>query len=364
MDAGIAFVVYICGHVTDTREVQQPVNNESEIIIMSNLPEKENTEPPDSLEDTLKDAVESDDKQQVEEIVAAIPSQETLRQASLMKADERDQLISILEPEMAADLIEEAPTELAASMVEDLDSSVAAKILEELPTGTQADIVQDLGKKSADAILSAMDSGNAEDVRKLTRYDPDSAGGLMEPDAFTFFIDDTVGTVLQRLIKGDHEFERYRGQHPYILDNDCRLVGVVSLRDLLRNNRSVLLGDIMNPAISILPETSQDELAVLFHENPFLGIPVVDNLNVLLGVVSREHVTQAALERALQQSLHRQRASDELRSMPTHVRSRRRLAWLSSNIVLNIIAASVIAAYEETLAALIAIAVFLSLIHI
>jgi len=73
-------------------------------------------------------------------------------------------------------------------------------------------------------------------------------------------------------------------------------------------------------------------------------------------------VAEAALKRAEHDSLSRQRVSDELRSMPTGVRSRRRLAWLSSNIVLNIIAASVISAYEETLTAVIAIAVFLPMV--
>jgi len=78
--------------------------------------------------------------------------------------------------------------------------------------------------------------------------------------------------------------------------------------------------------------------------------------------VSRVAVAEAALEQAEQDALARQRVSDELRSMPTWLRSRRRLAWLSSNIVLNIIAASVISAYEETLAAVIAIAVFLPMV--
>ncbi|MCG7860729.1 hypothetical protein MD537_27360, partial [Flavihumibacter sediminis] len=68
-------------------------------------------------------------------------------------------------------------------------------------------------------------------------------------------------------------------------------------------------------------------------------------------------------ERAESESLRRQGVfGDELRSMPTLLRSRRRLAWLSANIVLNIIAASVISAYEETLAAVIVIAVFLPMV--
>lgn len=325
---------------------------------MSDSLDKKNT----TLEDTLLEAIESDDVQQVADIVDSISNHEALRQASLMKADDRDLLISILMPETAAELIEEAPAELAATMIEGLDTSVAAKIMEELQTDTQADIVQELEQEDAEAILSAMDFESAEDVRKLSQYDPDTAGGLMELEAFSFHSDETVGAVFKRLLADDEEFERHRGQHPYIIDEGGRLTGVVSLRGMLRGKRSVRLSDIMNPAISVAPETSQDELVALFDEHPFLGVPVVDSQGVILGIVSRLELAEAELERAEHQSLSRQRVGDELRSMPTLLRSRRRLAWLSSNIVLNIIAASVISAYEETLAAVIAIAVFLPMV--
>ncbi len=315
-----------------------------------------------ALEDTLQLAIDADDEQQVAEIIESITSQEALRHASLMKADDRDQLISILTPEAAAELIEEAPAELAASMIEGLDSSVAARIMEELQSDTQADIVQELEKEDAEAILSAMDFESAEDVRKLSQYEPDTAGGLMELEVFSFHSDETVGAVFKRLIADDEEFERHRGQHPYIIDESGRLIGVVSLRGLLRSKRSVQLSDIMNPAISVPPEMSQDELVALFDEHPFLGMPVVDNRGTILGIVSRLELAEAELERVEHESLSRQQVGDELRSMPTLLRSRRRLAWLSSNIVLNIIAASVISAYEETLAAVIAIAVFLPMV--
>ena len=329
---------------------------------MTDLPKDDDTEALDALQSTLKEAVETTNEQQVTEIVESISSQEALRQASLMKADNRDQLISILPPDAAAELVEEAPSGLAATMIEGLDSSVAAKIMEELQTDTQADIVQEMGKKDAEAVLSAMDPENAEDVRKLAQYDPDTAGGLMELETFSFTGDETVGTVLKSFLKDDEDSEPYRRLYPYILDKSGRLVGVVSLRGLLRSKRSTRLADIMRPAISVLPETSHDELVTLFDENPFLGVPVTDDQGILLGVVSRTELAEAEMERAEQQSLSRQKVGDELRSMPTLLRSRRRLAWLSSNIVLNIIAASVISAYEETLAAVIAIAIFLPMV--
>ena len=329
---------------------------------MNNNPESDDLVEAKETEVSLLDAVEASDQVQAVEIVESISSHEALRQVSLMDSDERDQLLVMLGPETAAELIEEAPDELAVTMIEHLDVGEAAKIMEELHSDTQADIVQEMESESSEALLQAMNDESAEGVRKLSQYEADTAGGLMELEAFSFPVDGTVGSVLKSLIDGHEAFERHRGQHPYILDEDGRLVGVVSLRDMLRSKRSVLLADIMNKPVSVQVDTTQEELADLFDDNPYLGIPVVDEQGVLLGVVSRLEVAEAELERAEHESLSRQQISDELRSMPTLLRSKRRLAWLSSNIVLNIIAASVISAYEETLAAVIAIAVFLPMV--
>jgi len=327
---------------------------------MNEEPENNNQEIP--LE-KLETALESADESRVAQLVENMSSQETLRQMSLLHEDDRDQLLTMLTPEAAAELIEEAPAEMAVAMIEGLDSIVAARIMEELNSDIQADIVQEMEPDSAEALLSEMAPDDVEDVRKLSQYDADTAGGLMELDAFAFGLDDTVGTILKRMISSDDEFDRHRGQHPYVVDREGKLLGVISLRNLLRNKRSTPISSIMVPSLSVTPQMSQDELEQFFDEHDaFLGAPVVDDNGLLLGFVSRISVAEAELERVEQESRSRQQVADELRSMPTWIRSRRRLAWLSSNIVLNIIAASVISAYEETLAAVIAIAVFLPMV--
>ena len=313
-------------------------------------------------EDALAAALDAAEGERLTEIVESLSTQDALRQVSLLGPEERNRVVSLISQEAAASLVEEAPVELAASLIEGVESPVAAKIMEELDSDTQADIVQELKTSEAEAILSEMDPEEATGVRKLAQYAPDTGGGLMESEIFSFRTTDTVSAVLQRMASGDEDFERYRGQHPYIIDEAGKLVGVVSLRGLLTSKRSGLLADIMSLPQTVTADTALDDLESLFEAHPFLGVPVVDEQGTPLGVVSRVAVAEAALKRAEHDSLSRQRVGDELRSMPTGVRSRRRLAWLSSNIVLNIIAASVISAYEQTLAAVIAIAVFLPMV--
>jgi magnesium transporter len=169
--------------------------------------------------------------------------------------------------------------------------------------------------------------------------------------------------VLDRVVHGQEEFERYRGQHPYVIDGSGRLRGVLSLRNLLLSGRYTRLSDIATEPVSVLPDAELEELKQLCDQTNFLGIPVADRSGRLLGVVSRSDVSEALQERADQDQLKMQGiVAEELRSMPLLFRSRRRLSWLSINIVLNIMAASVIAFYEDTLAAVIALAVFLPIV--
>jgi len=272
---------------------------------MSELPKQEDTEDLENPEDALQAALDSADEAQVAEIVDTLSNQEALRQVSLMDSGDRDDLMTMLAPAAAAELIEEAPAELAVTMMGNLESTVAARIMEELHTDTQADLVQDLETQDSEAILAEMEFESAENLRRLSQYDPDTAGGLMELETFTFGMDENVSAVLRRLIEDD-SFERHRGQHPYILDESGKLVGVVSLRDMLRSRRAVKLTDILHKPISVQPETSQEELVDLFDENPFLGMPVVDASGILLGVVSRIELAEAELERAEHESLSRQ----------------------------------------------------------
>jgi magnesium transporter len=311
---------------------------------------------------TFQSILADNDAARFAQIVELTAPYDVLRHIIHLDEDSRHRLLAMLDPELAAVLVEEAPTTLAADLLQGVETPVAAKIMEELQSDMQADIVEYIGAHDAEAILSEMDSSEAEGVRKLTQYDPDTAGGLMEWEVFTFAMSDKVGTTLKRIASGDEDFERYRGQHPYVLDDEGVLKGVVSLRGLLTSKRTAQLSEIMSTPITVKPYQTIDDLEELFEEYPFLGIPVVDRDGKPLGVVSRAAVAEALLEKQEQESLARQQISDELRSMPTWYRSRRRLAWLSSNIVLNIIAASVISAYEDTLAAVIAIAVFLPMV--
>ena len=150
----------------------------------------------------------------------------------------------------------------------------------------------------------------------------------------------------------------------YVVVKNRRLKGVIRLRDLVFADKDRTIGSIATPALSVSPDASLEALEEFFDEHDIAAVPVVDEQGMLLGIVRRRAVLEALAERAEADSLKAAGiiGGEELRSMPVIVRSRRRLAWLSINIGLNILAASIIAAYEDTLTAVIALAVFLPIV--
>ena len=337
------------------------MTNEQTVIEPPETPEPEQDQKP--LREQVKDAVDARDAETLVSLLDPLLPSAALRQLLLLVAEDRDVVLGLIPTDLAASLIVEAPVQAATDLIERLPTDRAAEVMDALNSDLQADIIGNLGAEDAHAILARLHPDDAADVRRLAEYKDGTAGGLMVAEAFKFPETATIGAVLRGIVSEDAEFERYRGQHPYVVDADDRPVGVVSLRSLLTYNRSDKLTTIMVPPVTVDVHTSLDALEDLFDEHNFFGLPVVEEDGRLVGVVSRAAVHDAALARSQSDSLKRQGVvGDELRSMPTWLRSRRRLAWLSANIVLNIIAASVISAYEETLAAVIAIAVFLPMV--
>jgi len=321
---------------------------------------RETTEP---VWQQLRRFAENGDEAGLRDFMSTLSSPEAVGAVLHLNIAEQRAILLALEPEDAAALLDEVPDVSAAQLVEALDPEQAASIIENLESDAQGDLLHDVPDDEAEAILARMEPAAAAEARELAKYDPDTAGGLMHTESFTFPSTATVGDVLDRLVSSDEDFERYRGQHPYVVDGSGKLLGVLSLRNLLLSGRYTSLTDISIEAISVRTDASLEDLKTLCDKTNFLGIPVTDELGRLLGVVARADVSEALQTRADQDQLKMQGiVAEELRSMPLLFRSRRRLSWLSINIVLNILAASVIALYEETLAAVIALAVFLPIV--
>jgi magnesium transporter len=287
------------------------------------------------------------------------------RAISRLSPEERSKLLGLLDPTEAAELIEEVADVQAVDMIADLPPGQAAAIIEELPSDRRADLLGQLASRESEAILERMAPDEASDTRQLLAYQADSAGGLMITETLAYRADQTVTDVRRDLEQNRERYAGYDVQYLYVLGEGDALVGVLRMRDLLFPSSVARLDSLMiRSPISVRAELPVEELKEVFDEHHLFGVPVVDAAQRLLGVVLPSAVEEQLSKRAVRQVLGISGiiGGEELRTLPLAVRSGRRLSWLSINIVLNLIAASVIAVYQDTIAAVITLAVFLPII--
>lgn len=290
---------------------------------------------------------------------------ETARSISRLSEDERRRLFTLLSPEDAADVIEDIPEIQAAELVEEIPTDQAAAIMEELSSDHLVDVLGEMDGEASQAILEKMDREDAEEARMFLEYAPDCAGGLMISEFLVYTTDDTIQDVLNDLQKNRGEYVDYHVQYFYVVDHRQKLVGVLRMHNLLFPARETKLSEVMlTSPLSISDRASLNELREFFEEHHLFGVPVVDDNGRLVGVVLPDAVEEAVSKQKTKTFLRLSGiiGGEEFRTMPLLSRSGRRLAWLTMNIVLNIIAASVIAMYQDTLAAVIALAVFLPMV--
>ena len=290
---------------------------------------------------------------------------ETARFIAHLDEELREKLIILLDPEKAAALLHNIPDEQAADIIEKIPVQEAVAIIDQFPVDEQVDILSDVKPEGAEAILDAMSPKDAYVTRQIMKYPKGTAGAIMTLEYLAYTEHTTCGDIINDIQTNQERYSDFDVQYAYIISNSNRLIGVLRMRDLIlaKKNTPVNLLMIKKP-LHVNVDASLDELIQFFEEHYFIGVPVTDRQQRLIGVVHRANVLEASTHRAEISLLKRSGITqgEEFRSMPFKQRTFRRLSWLSINIVLNIIAASIIAIYQDTLSAVIALAVFLPII--
>ena len=290
---------------------------------------------------------------------------ETARVISRLSENNQSHLFNLLSPGDAADIIEDIPEAQAADLVEEMSSEQAAAILEELTSDHMADVLGEMDSSASRSVLEKMDWEDAKEARMFLEYAKDCAGGLMVSEFLSYKTDNTIQDVFDDLQSHHEKYKKYHILYFYVVDRDEKLVGVLRMHDLLFPSKNTMLSQIMIPSpLSIPHKSSLRELENFFDEHRLFGVPAVDDKERLVGVVLSSDVEEALSKKKTKTFLRISGVigGEEFRTMSLWSRSGRRLAWLSMNIVLNIIAASVIAMHQDTLAAAITLAVFLPMV--
>jgi len=255
-------------------------------------------------------------------------------------------LISGLRAEQAADIIEEMQDEAAADVLEELDPAEAAALLAEMPADEAADIVVHLEPNTRAALMDALPDESVAGITGLLAYPPDSAGGLMTTHLATLPVGITSGEAIEALRRLHETLDDL--SYVYVVDNEQRLAGVVSFRELVFARPGKGLDEVMVPnPVAVRPETDREDVADIIHRYSYFSIPVVDHRGVLLGMVAVDDVLEAVQAEASEDIAAMVGAgADETLYTPVRRSIKTRLPWIAVNLALAFLVAAAVSAFE------------------
>ena len=262
----------------------------------------------------------------------------------LEQLDEMDAagLISDLEPSEAAEILEEIAPELAAELVEDVPVGSLAAALSEMPGEAAADLLGELDEEVVEHVLAAMEDQAEQEVRQLLAYPPDSAGGLMTTEVTSLPMGLTTDEAIERLRQLQEVYDDLF--YVYVVDDDRRLVGVISFRDLVFRRPGSPLADVMVPdPVAVDAMTDREEVAELAQRYHLLAIPVEDERGRLIGMVTTDAVIEAVHDEATEDFAVSVGAG-VAETVYSEVREsfRMRAPWLVLNLFLALVVAFII----------------------
>ena len=313
----------------------------------------------------LAELIQTNNTTQIETVVNTASPIEITRMISTLTKPDQIRLLEMLSPEVSAHILSKISVLGTGNLVTQLPTPQAASIVKEMSRDQQAHFLRTIGGDNAEAILDEIKPKKANRVRKLMSYPENTAGSLMITEYLSYGGELLVKDVLDDLRTQGEAYSDYDVQYAYVVSESRRLIGVLRLRDLLMAPRSKTITEVMiKEPQQVNVKTSLRDLKDFFRQYSFLGVPVADDDGKLIGVVRSASVRDAANRQNNQLFLKFAGivGGEENRTMSLFKRSSRRLSWLSINIVLNIIAASVIAFYQDTLEKAIVLAVFLPII--
>jgi len=282
-----------------------------------------------------------------------------------LSLEQRVELMQRLSETDAALLIQEMEDFEQAEILPLLSNDRARAVLKNLASDDAADLIGELSPEEAKEMMSLIGEEEPVDFGDLLKYPEESAGGIMTTEYISLPADIPVEDAISRLREIAPEAETI--YYVYVVDDAGHLIGVLSLRDLIASSDGTLLKSIMRRnIISVNAELDQEEVARMVSKYDLLAVPVVDDQERLLGIITVDDIIDVMEQEATEDIYRLAGASEvvgmELTEAPVGKVVRLRLPWLIISMVGGILSGSVIGAFESTLEAIVMLAVFIPVI--
>ena len=282
--------------------------------------------------------------------------------SGLTGAEVRKVVELLFQQQRAAAVLKELPPELLPTIFDALGNERLAQILARLELDDRVELVEWLDEERREPILALLPADRRAELRNAELYPPDSAGRVMVPDFIALGERMTAEEAIQRLRDAGDAAESIL--YLYVVDEKSRLRGVVPIRRLVAAPPQRTCGELMiTDPISVRATADQEEVAQLVARYNLLAIPVVDDEERILGVITVDDVIEVIHEEATEDIYHLAGLSEEDRVFsPAHLAVRKRLPWMLINLGTAFLAAWVVGLFGHTLQQVVALAFFMPVV--
>lgn len=287
-------------------------------------------------------------------------------QAQLMvqlTPEEREQVYRCLSAKELGDMFDELEVneDNAIAYLKEMNPHQAAAVLSEMYTDNTVDLLGNASSQDLSTYLNLMPNEEKNEVRQLLHYEDKTAGALMTTEYVAVSVDDSVRTAMQTIRERAQDAEII--YYVYVQDSAENLVGVVTLREFLSNDKREMVSTIMNPNVySVLVDDDQEDVAQTVREYNFLAMPVVNRAGHLLGIITVDDIIDVIDEESAEDYSGLAGVNvDDLDEAPW-LAALHRLPWLITLLVLGMSTASLINHFEGLVSEASILAVFISLI--
>jgi len=285
--------------------------------------------------------------------------------ADLVEQLESDEILAVftlLTPERAGEVLKEMSAPIQEKIAHELDDQTITQILNELNSDDATDIFSYLPRERAQKIIGLVQPDVSEELQKLLGYETDTAGGIMALEFVSVNANSTIQEAVETIRKKSEEVENL--YYVWVIDDFGKLVGVVSIKDLVLEPQDKKINDIMNSDVmSVDVDTDQEEVARIAKQYALTHIPVVTAQHKLIGRITNDDIIDVIEEEANEDiSLMAGVLDQEIAEESALKISRARLPWLLLGLFGGLISAIVINHFHGSLEKILALSFFIPVI--
>ena len=310
----------------------------------------------------LSDALEAGTMHHAAGMLNAMHPTEIAHLIESLPPRERFVIWSLVAKESEAEVLISLGDEIRSHLIKDMSPEQLVQVAEDLEMDDSADFVQSLPKAVIDQVLHSLDSQHRKLLESVLSFPEDSAGGMMNTDTITIRPEVTLDVVLRYLrLLGDIP---NLTDHLIVVDRENHYLGVLPLSQLLINEPSSTVEEIMDDEVEAIPSDMQDnDVAKIFEDLDLISAPVVDGSNMLLGRITVDDVVDVIRDEADHSVLSMAGLTDEEDLFaPVFPSSRRRAVWLGINLLTAFLASWVVSNFETTLEKVVTVAILMNVV--